>query len=344
MNMSDQTPFTLTSDEELLLDFIIKERIKRIKPIITISEIKYEGLEEFMSENGYDWDLLRDILSLLENKGLLKIKGDIRTFICPKCNSPHISSKYSSIKCQSIKLSKVELIEHKICGHTATRDKFLGPSGLICPNCDKQINPPVNQQEERHTRAKKEFEIIGSAFECENCGQRLERPNIVHICQDCGTNFNYKLGRYEKFPIYETNMNVINKLSDKDDINVLLIEDNPDDAEIIRINLEKSNISYIVDVATTGKKGINKIEEKHYDIILLDYVLPDITGINLIEKIKKIKIKTPIIILTGTDDREVAVLAMKLGASDYLIKSVDLFSKLPNVIMKITQNHQLDKA
>jgi CheY-like chemotaxis protein len=336
MNISNHTPLTLTSDEELLLDFITKERIKILDPTISGREIKYEDLKDFVKKNGYDWELIHDLLLSLENKGFLKIKGDIRALICPECNSPHVLSKYSCVKCQSTKLSKVELIEHKICGYTATRDKFQGPSGMVCPNCGKQ-QTPVSRRSRRRNR-KKEFEIIGSAFECEACGQRFERPDIVHFCQDCESKFNYKLGNYEKILIYEINMDAIKKLSNKEDINVLLVEDNPDDVEIITINLKRSSIPYIVDVAVTGNKALNAIEEKYYDVILLDYQLPDMTGLDLIQEIKKKDIKTPIIILTGIDEREIAVSTMKLGASDYLVKSAELYEILPNIIMKVIKN------
>ena len=132
---------------------------------------------------------------------------------------------------------------------------------------------------------------------------------------------------------------MIKSLGEKKDIDVLLIEDNSDDADIIKINLEKSKFPYEVDVGDTGKIGLDKLKEKHYDIIVVDYILPDMTGIKLIEEIKKRNISTPIIMLTGVDEREIAVSIMKLGASDYLVKSTELYKNLPDIISKILKNN-----
>ena len=342
MNVQGQQPTTLTYDERSLLETIIEKKLKQIKPTIESTGIIYDELEDYMIKNELDWEHIREMLSSLENKKYLIVKGNIRVLICPKCSSPHIYSKFSCIKCQSTELLHKELIEHKLCGYVATKDKFFTQTEAICPNCKRKLDIETRQKgfRQRRTRTRdREYEVIGSAFECENCEQRFERPDIVHVCQNCDLTFNYKNGRYEKLLIYEVIDDVISKLDQKKDIDILLVEDNSDDANIIVIYLEKSNEKYVVDVINTGEKGIEKIENKLYDMILLDYNLPDMTALDLLKIIKNKGIKTPVIVLTGADDRGLAVDSMKLGASDYVIKSVETYELLPKLIKKIIEEN-----
>ena len=120
---------------------------------------------------------------------------------------------------------------------------------------------------------------------------------------------------------------------------ILLVEDEATDAEIINAYLKKSKEMFLLDIVNTGKKGLEKIKDNLYDLILLDYYLPDMTGLEILKKIRSQKIMTRVIILTGADDREIAVKSMKLGASDYLIKSAELYKSLPELILKILKKN-----
>jgi len=110
-------------------------------------------------------------------------------------------------------------------------------------------------------------------------------------------------------------------------IRILYIEDSPDDQLILKRSLkEKMPIDYELITADTATKGLNKIEKETFDLLLLDYRLPDMTGIELVQEIKKKHVKTPIILLTSKGSENIAVEAMKLGIQDYIIKE-DLASK-----------------
>ncbi len=104
---------------------------------------------------------------------------------------------------------------------------------------------------------------------------------------------------------------------------IMIIDDNPHDQDIFRRFLQrdkKEQYSFVM--ADTGEKGLEHYETERLDCILLDYNLPDIDGLELLEKMSgpDAPPKTPIIFLTGQGDETIAVEAMKLGASDYLIK------------------------
>jgi CheY-like chemotaxis protein len=363
MTIQGQNTLELTIEEESLLNTIIDKGLKIIKPSLDLNGVKYADLEDFMNENDFEWESIRYILESLQKKEVLKPKDHIRALICSECGSPHVYSKFSCTRCQSTELSNIELIEHSVCGYTGSKDKFISGSELICPNCNtnlgqrtrmrKSERDPKTEQQTRKRRTVKnphieqrtmrksarvpitEHKILGSTFECENCGHRFEKPNTTHFCQSCENSFDYKTARYDKLYSYEIIEEIIAQLKKTKEITVLVVEDNPDDADIIKVHLEKKGDTFKVDIENTGQKSLKKIEEKYYDVIILDHNLPDTTGIKILEGLRKKGIKTPVIMLTGADDRKIAVEAMKLGASDYLIKSVELYTKLPNIILEI---------
>jgi CheY-like chemotaxis protein/predicted RNA-binding Zn-ribbon protein involved in translation (DUF1610 family) len=108
---------------------------------------------------------------------------------------------------------------------------------------------------------------------------------------------------------------------------MLYVEDNPDDQLILKHTLkEKLNINYDLVTVDAGTKGFDKLKKETFDLLLLDYRLPDMTGIEFIRELKKTDIKTPIILVTSKGSENIAVQAMKLGVQDYIIKE-DIASK-----------------
>ena len=104
-------------------------------------------------------------------------------------------------------------------------------------------------------------------------------------------------------------------------INILLIEDNQDYAKLIkRIISNKSSNLMEVEHHETFNKGFNRLLEGGIDLVLLDLELPDSSNV---DKIVQIHCSTdvPIIVLTGTDDEQVAIKAVQMGAQDYLMKN-----------------------
>ncbi|HEY9705065.1 MAG TPA: response regulator, partial [Allocoleopsis sp.] len=106
-------------------------------------------------------------------------------------------------------------------------------------------------------------------------------------------------------------------------INILIVDDSEIDLELYSRFLKKDT-DHIFNIYTksTGKEALEFCEHKQIDIILTDYELPDINGVTLIEKIKKIinLEHFPIIMMTGHGNEQLVVNALKKGASDYLVK------------------------
>jgi len=104
-------------------------------------------------------------------------------------------------------------------------------------------------------------------------------------------------------------------------INILLIEDSPEDAVIIREMLRDTpNIPFQLKHVNKLKKGFEVLFNNIYDVILLDLNLPDSWGFDTFIRTYDQAPETPIVILSGFDDEEIAVMAVREGAQDYMIK------------------------
>lgn len=128
---------------------------------------------------------------------------------------------------------------------------------------------------------------------------------------------------------------------------ILLCEDDEDIAFLIKISLLKEFPDAEVHITCTKEETLKMLFDLNYDVdvILLDYLLVNSTGLEVLEEIKKIT-EIPVIIITGQGSEEVAVKAMKLGASDYIVKRGRFFNQIPKVVEKVTKfkpRYDLDK-
>jgi DNA-binding response OmpR family regulator len=106
---------------------------------------------------------------------------------------------------------------------------------------------------------------------------------------------------------------------------VLLIEDEESIAELIKLGLEGAH--YTVDVAGDGKMGLAQAEQQYNAQIMLDIMLPGISGWEVCERLRIRRDTTPILILTARDATQDRVRGLDLGADDYLPKPFE-FSEL----------------
>ncbi len=101
---------------------------------------------------------------------------------------------------------------------------------------------------------------------------------------------------------------------------ILIVEDEATISNLLKMALEKHG--YKCDCAFDGEMGADMIENKHYDLILLDVMLPKINGFELIEYIKGFDI--PVIFITAKTDITSRVKGLNLGADDYITKPFDI--------------------
>lgn len=100
-------------------------------------------------------------------------------------------------------------------------------------------------------------------------------------------------------------------------MNILLVDDDLDICEIIKINL--SSHDYNLYIANDGKEALSHLYDCNIDLILLDIVLPDLDGVDFCGEIRKIN-NCPIIFISCIDDDETIVRALEMGGDDYLVK------------------------
>ena len=86
---------------------------------------------------------------------------------------------------------------------------------------------------------------------------------------------------------------------------------------------------------------LESLDEISPDIIITDYLMPGMNGIEFLEALDQRQEGTPVIMITGQGDEGIAVQAMKLGAADYLVKSANFFTLLPRVIEKVVREQKL---
>lgn len=101
---------------------------------------------------------------------------------------------------------------------------------------------------------------------------------------------------------------------------ILLIEDNKHDVFLFKNELDINFISHELKVAANRDEFISLLDKENYDIIISDFSLPDINGLEVLQIVKSKHPSTPFIILTGSVNEETAVACIKEGADDYILK------------------------
>ncbi|MAF48670.1 MAG: DNA-binding response regulator [Rhodospirillaceae bacterium] len=99
---------------------------------------------------------------------------------------------------------------------------------------------------------------------------------------------------------------------------VLLVEDDPTTSQSIEMML--SSASMVIDVTDLGEDGLEIGKLYDYDIIILDLMLPDIDGYEVLRRLRDSKVETPVLILSGLTESENKVRGLGTGADDYLTK------------------------
>jgi putative two-component system response regulator len=121
---------------------------------------------------------------------------------------------------------------------------------------------------------------------------------------------------------------------------ILVIEDDIDYGQMLADALENLNYKVYLSFSATG--GLDIIREKKLDIILTDLKMPGINGLELAQKIVKMYLDIPIVLLTGINDLSLVKRALEIGVSDYIVKPVTV-DELPVVIERNLQRKLLEK-
>jgi DNA-binding NtrC family response regulator len=110
---------------------------------------------------------------------------------------------------------------------------------------------------------------------------------------------------------------------------ILIVDDEPTIRETLSLVLKEEK--YECDLAENGAEGLKRVKEKNFDLIITDLKMPEMGGLELMEKVKPISPKTSVMIITAYASLESAIQALRLGAYDYIIKPLDF----DDVILRI---------
>ncbi len=100
--------------------------------------------------------------------------------------------------------------------------------------------------------------------------------------------------------------------------NILLVEDDPEIVKLLQLHYKEPN--YLLTATNSGKIGLEKALSGNFDLIILDLTLPDLDGMEICKGIREHKVSSAILMLTSKSEEIDKVLALELGADDYVTK------------------------
>ncbi|HOW77661.1 MAG TPA: response regulator transcription factor [Candidatus Competibacteraceae bacterium] len=119
-------------------------------------------------------------------------------------------------------------------------------------------------------------------------------------------------------------------------MNLLVVEDDPRVADFLARGLRAEG--YLITVARTGPEGLELGRSQPFDLILLDLMLPGLSGLEVCQELRARQVLTPILMLTALDTTEDKIKGLRLGADDYLIKPFDVDELLARIEALIRRN------
>ena len=125
---------------------------------------------------------------------------------------------------------------------------------------------------------------------------------------------------------------------------ILLVEDEENIRDVVKLNLELEG--YEVVTVSNGKDVIKTWEGEHFDLLILDIMLPELDGFQICEQIRLTDLKTPILMLTAKDSASDRVTGLKKGADDYLTKPFnleELLLRVSNLLKRFSDKPETSK-
>ena len=126
-------------------------------------------------------------------------------------------------------------------------------------------------------------------------------------------------------------------------IRILYIDDNPLDRELVRDALEKEHVGFELVTTASRTDFETALAKGGFDLILSDFNILGFDGLQVIEAVFAKDSKLPIVIVTGTGSEEIAIEAMKRGASEYVIKTPQHIQRLPQTIQAVLAKKKLEE-
>ncbi|MHC4791026.1 MAG: PAS domain-containing sensor histidine kinase [Planctomycetota bacterium] len=113
-------------------------------------------------------------------------------------------------------------------------------------------------------------------------------------------------------------------------IRILVVDDDPDYCRLLKQALKRSSqsVGFVVETAQNLARALELLKSSNFDLVLLDLGLPDSCRLETFDSVHRSHPQIPIVVLTGLEDEQVSIEAIKRGASDYLVKGIDSFTDI----------------
>lgn len=308
------------TDDKTTRDFVrglIRKGVVEINPYFDKAGIKYPDAEDYFKD--YSFSMITRTLESLVRQGVLKEKGVTRVLTCPSCNSPEVHSKFTCPRCGSDAVGLTQLLEHKECGYIGARNDFLKTENMICPRCGTMLSNEGT-----------DYRSIGNFYQCEKCSNRFDKPEVIHVCQNCGKISNFQDVKYTKVSSYRVNDEILSELTSEFPL-----------LENLSVFLENKGFNVRLHDTITGVSGTQShfdlIAEKGSIRIVMDASLEGNKRDIIAFLAKKIDVNpTKALILDLSGGNELAVLGKIYGIEVYGIGVVD--AKLDEQVPKELEN------
>jgi len=124
-------------------------------------------------------------------------------------------------------------------------------------------------------------------------------------------------------------------------LRLLYADHDPEDTALALRAFEEHDRRARVEMVTLARVALARLKAAHYDVLLLDNRMPDLSGIEVLKELQAEGIRIPVVMVTAEGDEDTAVQAFKLGVADYLIKREGYLAKLPSTIENVLAQRRL---
>lgn len=163
---------------------LVKKGVLELKPILDKTGVRYSEAEQAWNTDPLQTKV---VIDALVKRNFLKPDFLNHALTCPRCGSPDMHSKYACPRCKSDSVFFTELLEHMKCGNIGPKDTFVKDALLMCPRCQSVL-----------VEGGSDNRVIGNFYQCEKCGHRFDRPDVVHLCMNCGATSTHQTAKYVK--------------------------------------------------------------------------------------------------------------------------------------------------
>jgi len=125
-------------------------------------------------------------------------------------------------------------------------------------------------------------------------------------------------------------------------VNILLVDDEPVFRKMAKAFFEKNG--YNISLASNGLDAIEKIKKTDFDLIITDYRMPGLNGLNLINWIREFKSDLPVFFMTSYVNREMQHFAMEAGAKAFLLKPIDFANLVKKIEKELNQTSKIQNS